>query len=100
MFTIHGFDDFCLWMYVMIDDWFQQQTDLPARPGPDPWTCSDSELLTLVLVGECKGWHQDTDLLDGWAEHRALFPHLPSRSRLNRRRRLLAACLPLLHQFL
>jgi len=100
MFTIHGFDDFCLWMYVMIDDWFQQQTDLPQRPGPQPTTCSDSELLTMILVGECKGWQQETALLDGWTEHRDLFPHLPSLSRLNRRRRNLDGCLQALLPFI
>jgi hypothetical protein len=100
MFTIHGFEDFCLWMYVMIDDWWQQQTDLPKRPGPAPTTCSDSELLTMILVGECKGWHQETDLLDGWADHRDLFPQQPSLSRLNRRRRNLAGSLQGLLHFL
>jgi len=99
MFTIQDFDDFCLWMYVMIDDWYQQQA-LPKRPGPPPSSCSDSELLTMIVVGECKGQHQETDLLDFWRAHRALFPHLPSLSRLNRRRRGLVGVLQALHQFL
>lgn len=99
MFRIHTFDDFCLWMYVMIDDWYQQQMGLPKRPGPAPWTCSDSELLTLVLVGECVGWRQETELLQHWQQRPDLFPHLPSLSRLNRRRRQLMGCLQALHQF-
>ncbi len=100
MFTIHSFEDFCLWMYVMIDDWFQQQTELPRRPGPAPTTCSDSELLTMVLVGECRGWTLETDLLDRWREHPRLFPQLPSLSRLNRRRRQLVGALQALQAFL
>lgn len=99
MFSIHTFDDFCLWMYVMIDDWYQQQVELSKRPGPTPWTCSDSELLTLVLVGECLGWRQETELLQHWKQRRDLFPRLPSLSRLNRRRRQLMGCLQALHQF-
>lgn len=100
MFKIHGFDDFCLWMYVLIDDWCQQQAAHFRRPGPAPTTCSDSELLTMILVGECKGWEVETELWDNWADRRALFPRLPSPSRFHRRRRLLADHLPALHRFL
>jgi len=49
--------------------------------------CSDSELLTLALVGECRGWDVETELLSYWGEHRDLFPVIPSQSRFNRRRR-------------
>jgi hypothetical protein len=99
MFRIHTFDDFCLWMYVMIDDWYQQQA-LPKRPGPKPSSCSDSELLTMILVGECKGKRLETDLVDYWHERQDLFPRLPSLSRFNRRRRQLVGVLQALHQFM
>lgn len=99
MFRIHSFDDFCLWMYVMIDDWYQQQS-MPKRPGPRPSTCSDSELLTLVLVGECVGWRRESELLSQWRQRGDLFPNLPSLSRLNRRRRQLADSLHGLQQWL
>lgn len=84
------FEEFCIWMYVLVDD-FWQQVPAAAKPqrGPRP-ACSDRELLTLLLVGECLGWDQETELLAHWQRHRDLFPHLPSRSRLNRRRRALA----------
>jgi hypothetical protein len=83
---IHDFDDFCLWVYVTIDEFWQQIEPLFRRPGPAP-VCSDSELITMALIGECRGWDLETDLLHHWQEHRDLFPHIPSQSRFNRRRR-------------
>lgn len=84
---IHDFDDFCLWTYVVVDDIWQQMARRFRRPGPAPTTCSDSELLTMALVGECRGWDLETVMLHEWREHRDLFPNLPSQSRFNRRRR-------------
>jgi hypothetical protein len=83
---IHDFDDFCTWMYVVVDDIWQQIAPLFKRPGPQPM-CSDSELITMALVGECRGWELETDLLSQWREHKDLFPRIPSQSRFNRRRR-------------
>jgi len=83
---IEDFDDFCLWMYVIVDDIWQQIAPMFKRPGPKP-ECSDSELITMVLVGECRGWDVETDMLSYWREHRDLFPNTPSQSRFNRRRR-------------
>jgi len=83
---IHDFDDFCTWMYVVVDDIWQQIAPLFRRPGPQP-VCSDSELMTMALVGECRGWDVETELLSQWQEHKDLFPCIPSQSRFNRRRR-------------
>src|SRR5436305_9415879 len=85
---IANFEDFCLHMYVVIDDLWAQIGWRYRRPGPAP-RCSDSELLTMVLVGECRGWDQETDLVAAWQDYRALFPVIPERSRFNRRRRAL-----------
>jgi Transposase DDE domain len=95
---IEDFDDFCLWMYVIVDDLWQEMAPLFKRPGPAPTTCSDSELLTMALVGECRGWDIETDLLSYWQEHRDLFPRLPSQSRFNRRRRNLMQAFNLIRQ--
>jgi len=95
---IDNFDDFCLYMYCLVDDVWKQIAPLFKRPGPEPSTCSDSELLTLALVGECRGWDQETELRAHWAEHRDLFPRLPSQSRFNRRHRALREALNLLRQ--
>jgi hypothetical protein len=87
---IADFDDFCLYVYCIVDEICQRIQPLLHRPGPKPTTCSDSELLTLALVGECRGWDMETNLLSHWQAHRDLFPQLPSQSRFNRRRRNLA----------
>ena len=85
---IADFDDFCLYLYVLVDDLWARLGPHYRRPGPAP-ACSDSELITLVLAGECRGWDQETDLVAAWQDYRALFPVLPERSRFNRRRRAL-----------
>lgn len=68
------------------------------RPGPEPSTCSDSELLTMALVGECRGWDIETDMLSYWREYPDLFPQVPSQSRFNRRRRNLMQAFNLIRQ--
>lgn len=85
---IADFDDFCLAMYVLVDDLWRLLAHRYPRPGPKP-LCSDSELMTMVLVGECRGWDEETDLVAAWQDYRALFPVIPERSRFNRRRRAL-----------
>lgn len=82
------FEDFCLWVSVLVDDCWQRIGPLCRRPGPAP-RCSDPELTTMALVGEGKGWHEETVLLSEWAAHRDLFPRQPERLRFNRRRRQL-----------
>jgi hypothetical protein len=94
---IENFDDFCLWMYCIVEDTYKQVSHLFSRPGPAP-LCSDQELMTMALVGECKGLDVETNLLSEWAAHRDLFPHLPSQSRFNRRRRALMYCFNLVRQ--
>jgi hypothetical protein len=86
---IPQFEDFCLWMYVVVDELWPKVAPLCQRPGPAP-RCSDSELVTMVLVGECRGWDEETDLVRAWRVRRDLFPVVPERSRFNRRRRALA----------
>lgn len=94
---IDSFDDFCLWMYVMVDDVWQQSEPMFRRAGPQA-ECSDSELMTMALVGECREWDKETTLLSNWQEHRNLFPHIPSQSRFNRRRRALMNAFNLIRQ--
>jgi IS5 family transposase len=94
---IDSFDDFCLYMYVIVDDIMQHIAPLLKRRGPMP-NCSDSELITMVLVGECRGWDLETDMLSYWGEHDDLFPCLPSQSRFNRRRRNLMWAINLIRQ--
>jgi hypothetical protein len=96
---IADFEDFCLWMSVLIDDLWAAVAPLVRRPGPAP-RCSDSARLTMIIVGECCGWDQETELLSQWRRYRQLFPVLPERSRFNRRRRRLMAALNALRRVL
>jgi hypothetical protein len=52
----------------------------------------------MAIVGECRGWEQETVLISNWYEHQNLFPHIPSRSRFNRRRRNLMFAINLIRQ--
>lgn len=94
---IDNFADFCLWTYVVVDDIWKQVGPLFRHPGPTA-VCSDSEVLTMALVGECRGWDQETEMLAHWREHAGLFPHLPSQSRFNRRRRQLRLAFNVIRQ--
>lgn len=84
---IADFEDFVTWMYVTIADLWQPIAHLYRRPGPEPTSCSDSELMTMAIVSECCGWDRETHLSTQWAPYHRLFPRLPERSRYNRRRR-------------
>lgn len=85
-FADFRFADFCLYVYVMVDDIYQVLRPGLSRPGPEP-VFSDSELPAVCLIGECKGWDKETELLSNMAAHRDLFPHPPGQSRFNRRQR-------------
>ncbi len=89
---VADFADFCLVMYTLVDDlWDDLPTDL--KPHGQQSKCSNSELLTMVLVEECMGWDEETEAISQWRQHRDLFPHLPDRTRFNRRRRALTDAL-------
>ncbi len=83
---ITDFEDFCTWVFVIVDDLWQQIAPQFRRPGPAP-ICSDSELIAMALIGEALGMDSEREMLAFWREHRDLFPHIPSQSRFNRRRR-------------
>ena len=84
---IPDFDDFCTWMFVLVDDLWQGMAPLYRRPGPEPTSCSDSELITVAIISECRTWDRETQAMQEWTAYRHLFPRLPERSRFNRRRR-------------
>jgi len=94
---VADFADFCLVTYTLVDDlWEELPTDLkPHGPQSD---CSNSELLTMVIVEECMGWDEETVAISQWEQHRDLFPHLPDRTRFNRRRRALTEALLMIRQ--
>ena len=46
------FGNFCLWVYVLIDDMDQELASQLRRPGPKS-ACRDGELIATCLIGEC-----------------------------------------------
>jgi len=94
---INDFNDFCTWMYVVVDDIWLKIAPFFKRPGPAP-ACPDSELLTMAIIGECRGWDLETEMLSQWQDHRDLFPVIPTQSRFNRRRRGLMQAFNLIRQ--
>ena len=92
---ITDFDDLCLWTYVIVDDIVIKLAPSLRRPGPCP-DCSDSKLITMILVAECKGWDIETQLLSDFSQHPTLFPQ----SRFNRRRRNLGKIINQIRQML
>jgi hypothetical protein len=94
---INDFEDFCTWVFVIVDDIWKEIEPIYKRPGPKP-KCSDSELIAMTLIGECRGWHMETEMLSYWQEYRHLFPNIPSQSRYNRRRRNLMHMINLIRQ--
>jgi IS5 family transposase len=96
---ITDFRDFCLYVFVIVDDIWKEIAPLFSRPGPTP-ECSDSELIAIALISECRGWNTETELLDHWQPYLDLFPHFPERSRFNRRRRNLMSAINLIRKTL
>jgi Transposase DDE domain len=96
---ITDFDDFCLWVYYIVDEIYQAIEPMLGLRGPHP-VCSNSELLAMSIIGECRGWDLETNLLSEMYEHRDLFPNIPEQSRFNRRRRNLMMVVNLIRQTL
>ena len=80
-----------------MDDIWQQIAPLFDRPRSEP-LCSDSELLSMALIGEYRGWDLETEMLSQWREYHNLFPNIPSQSRFNRRCWNLMYAFKLIHQ--
>jgi hypothetical protein len=91
------FEDFCIWVFVVVDDTWKTIAPLCKRPGPKS-KCTDSELIAMTLIGKCRGWHMETELLSCWKDFRHFFPHIPSQSRFNHRRRNLMHAINLIRQ--
>ena len=96
---ITEFEEMCIWVFVIVDDIWKSISPMYKRPGPKP-ECSDSELIAMTLIGECRGWHMETELLSCWREHTDLFPHIPTQSRYNRRRRNLMQATNMIRQII
>jgi DDE family transposase len=85
---IETFVGLCTAVYVLVDDRYRLVV-APAdhRPGPDG-SCTDSEVISLTLLAELIGMDEEACFPASLRRnHPTLFPHLPTRSRYNRRRR-------------
>lgn len=83
-------EDLFLVVYCLVDDWMHQRFGSSnaqrKRRGPRPEEFADSEVLTLLLVGElCQVKRERAWLRQVRANHLALFPKLPEDSRFSRR---------------
>lgn len=70
---------------MIIDDIWQKIARLFTRPGLKP-KCSGSDLITRVVVSECREWDMETELLSKMRERCYLFLAISSQSRFTRRR--------------
>ena len=82
--------DLFLVVYCIVDDWmhahFGSSNARRKRRGPTAAEFADSEVLTILLVGElCQVKRERAWLRQVRANHRALFPRLPEDSRFARR---------------
>lgn len=86
--------DLFLTVFCIVDEWMQERyggSNCPRRRrGPRPDEFADSEVLTIVLVGElCQVQRERAWLRQVRASYRHLFPKLPEDSRFSRRAQLL-----------
>ncbi len=77
-------------LYVLVDDWWQEEhPPTPRRPGRPP-ALSQSEVLTLAILSQWPRWRSERDFFRFADAHlREYFPTLLSPSQLNRRIRAL-----------
>jgi len=50
---IHDFEDFCTYVFVIVDDIMQELGPILKRPGPAP-ECSDGELITIWTLAKMR----------------------------------------------
>jgi hypothetical protein len=97
-------ETFITTVYVFVDDWYKEQIAPMRRKAGRPPQMSDSEVLTLAVVGQWQvgvPWRSERGLVRYLQAHgRKLFPTMLERSAFNRRVRHLFGVLVQLHQWL
>ena len=103
----HNFsrEDLFVVVYCLVDDWLHQcygRSNLPRkRRGPRNEEFADSEVLTILLVGElCQVKRERAWLRQVRASYAKLFPNLPHDSRFSRRAQLVREALRWLREAL
>ena len=82
------FDTFLTAVYTRIDTFLQRDLQPPPRPGPTP-RMADSEVVTLLVIGQWRGSSERALLRWAQAELPTVFPVILSQSAFNRRARRL-----------
>jgi len=77
-------DDFCPWVYVVVDDMCKELEGHLRRPGAEPEVATVN---TARIVSSVNVWDLETELLSHMQAHRDKFPIILERSRFNRQRR-------------
>jgi hypothetical protein len=91
-------EDLFVVVYCLVDEWMQRcygSSNLPRkRRGPRQEEFADSEVLTILLVGElCQCKRERAWLRQVRASYAKLFPQLPEDSRFSRRAQILGEAL-------
>lgn len=74
-------EEFITTVYCLIDDLVKELFPVPLRLRGFPPKLTDSEAITMEVVGEWLGHHKDTEIWKYFTRHwRHLFPDIPSRS--------------------
>lgn len=94
-----GLESLLVSIYVLVDDWYEENhSPVPRRPGR-PASLSDSEVLTLAILAQWPRWRSERDFWRFADAHlRPHFLELLSQSQLNRRIRALEPELRALHR--
>ena len=81
-------DDFITTLFVLVDDFCEEEPS-PPKPGPD-CKFSESEAMTLLIFSQWSRFLSERDFYRfAYKELRGAFPDLPSRPQLNRQWRSL-----------
>ena len=77
-----GLIDFIVTVYVLIDDFYKDFSKLhKLRTSGFSPKLSDSEVITMEIVGEYLGFHKDKDIYKYFTHHLShLFPKMPHRT--------------------
>lgn len=98
--------DFILSVYCVVDDFYRAflrgtRGDKPLRSSGPPPKLSDSEVITMVVVGEFLGYDTDEGIYLYFRDHWGpLFPHLPDRTTFVRQAANLWAVIAHIHHAL
>ena len=76
-------EEFIINVFCLIDDLFKELFPKPLRTRGFEPKLTDSEVITLEIVGEWLGYHKDKDIWQYFRRHWLhLFPNIPARTKL------------------